>query len=158
MKQRLQQAAAGNLAKREEIFPVAFQMFKDRPLIGYGPANHYVLAVRLGLPPRLHLSRDTHNLFLEVLTATGVLGATPFLIALWLCCASAWKARHGMEGILPTVQLAAILVGNLSGNYITLKLQWVLLAYAIASWTYLTAKRARPLQPSVAEVRRARWG
>jgi O-antigen ligase len=158
MKQRLQQAAAGNLAKREEIFPVAFQMFKDRPLIGYGPANHYVLAVRLGLPPRLHLSRDTHNLFLEVLTATGVLGATPFLIALWLCCASAWKARHGMEGILPTAQLAAILVGNLSGNYITLKLQWVLLAYAIASWTYLTAKRARPLQPSVAEVRRARWG
>jgi hypothetical protein len=55
-------------------------------------------------------------------------------------------------------QLAAILVGNLSGNYITLKMQWVLFAYAMASWTYLTAKRARPVQPSAAEVRRARWG
>ncbi|MGH7427106.1 MAG: O-antigen ligase family protein [Candidatus Methylomirabilaceae bacterium] len=158
MRERLQQAAAGNLAKREQIFPVAFQMVKDQPLIGYGPANHYVLAVRLGLPPRLHLSRDTHNLFLEVLTATGVLGATPFMIGLWLCCWSAWKARRGMEGILPVAQLAAILVGNMSGNYITLKLQWVLFAYALASWTYFTAKPARPSQPSVAQVRRARWG
>ena len=158
MKERIRQAAEGNLAKREEIFPVAFQMFKDQPLIGYGPANHYVLAVRLGLPPRLHMSRDTHNLFLEVLTATGVLGATPFLIGLWLCCWSAWKARQGTEGILPVAQLAAILVGNLSGNYITLKLQWVLLAYAMGSWTYLTAKWARPIQPSAADVRRARWG
>ena len=158
MKERIRRAAEGNLAKREEIFPVAFQMFKDRPLIGYGPANHYVLAVRLGLPPRLHMSRDTHNLFLEVLTATGVLGTIPFLIGLWLCCSSAWKGRRGTEGILPVAQLAAILVGNLSGNYITLKLQWVLFAYAIASWTYLTAKPARPSQPSAADLRRARWG
>lgn len=158
MKERLRQATEGNLAKREEIFPVAFQMFKDRPLIGYGPANHYVLAVRLGLPPRLHMSRDTHNLFLEVLTAAGVLGAIPFMIGLWLCCSSAWKARLGTEGILPVAQLAAILVGNLSGNYITLKLQWVLFAYAMASWAYLTAKQARPIQPSAADLRRARWG
>ncbi|MGH7615298.1 MAG: hypothetical protein ACREMW_14810, partial [Gemmatimonadales bacterium] len=60
--------------------------------------------------------------------------------------------------ILPVAQLAAILVGNMSGNYITLKLQWVLFAYALASWTYFTAKPARPSQPSVAQVRRARWG
>ncbi len=158
MKERIEKAQAGNMAGREVIFPTALKMFKDRPIIGWGPQNQYVLAVRLGLPPRLHFTRDTHMLFLEVLTATGILGAIPYLMGLWLCCWAAWKARRGIEGILPAAQMAALVVGNLSGNYIQLKLQWVLLAYALASWVYLTAKPARPTKPNAAAARRARWG
>jgi O-antigen ligase len=158
MQQRLQQAASGNLAKREVIFPVAFSEFKSRPLIGYGPANQYVLAIKLGLPPKLHETRDTHNLFLEVLTATGVLGTVPFLMGLWICCWSAWKARRGIEGILPAAQMASTIVGNLSGNYIALKLQWVLFAYAMASWIYLTPKPRVVTAPTAAAARRARAG
>lgn len=141
MQARLQAAAQGNLAKREVIFPMAFAEFKSRPLIGYGAANQYVLAVKLGLPPRLHQTRDTHNLFLEVLTATGVLGAIPFFWALWICCWTAWKARIGTEGILPAAQMMSTMVGNLSGNYISLKLQWVLFAYAMAAWLWHTPTR-----------------
>jgi O-antigen ligase len=158
MQRRIQLAQEGNMAKREVIFPAALQMFKSRPLVGWGPGNQYNLAIRLGLPPRLHVSRDTHNLFLEVLTATGILGAIPYCLGLWLCCWGAWKARHGNEGILPAAQMAALMVGNLSGNYIQLKLQWVLLAYAMASWVFLTAKQARPPVVSAAAARRARWG
>jgi len=141
MQERLQMAAQGNMAQRQVIFPAAFGMFKKKPIIGYGPSNQYVLAVRLGLPPKLHETRDTHNLFLEVLTATGVLGAIPFFWALWRCCWDAWKARRGIEGILPAAQMMSTMVGNLSGNYIALKLQWVLFAYAMASWIYLTPKQ-----------------
>jgi len=158
MKERIQLAQQGNMAKREVIFPAALQMFKSKPIVGWGPGNQYNLAVRLGLPPRLHLTRDTHNLFLEVLTATGILGAIPYFTGLWLCCWGAWKARRGIEGILPAAQMAALMVGNLSGNYIQLKLQWVLLAYAMASWVYLTAKVARPTMPTAVAARRARWG
>ncbi|HTH66240.1 MAG TPA: O-antigen ligase family protein [Gemmatimonadales bacterium] len=158
MQQRLQLAAGGNLAQRQVIFPVAFGEFKSRPLIGYGPANQYVLAVRLGLPPRLHQTRDTHNLFLEVLTATGVLGTVPFLWALWVCCWSAWKARRGIEGILPAAQMMSTMVGNLTGNYIVLKLQWVLFAYAMASWIYLTPRPQPSVGPTPAARRRARMG
>lgn len=155
MQQRIQLAAQGNLAKREVIFPAALGEFKSRPLIGYGPANQYVLAVRLGLPPKLHETRDTHNLFLEVLTATGVLGTVPFVWALWVCCWSAWKARRGIEGILPAAQMMSTMVGNLTGNYIVLKLQWVLLAYAMASWVWLTPKQQAAAPPQGA-MRRAR--
>lgn len=158
MQQRLQMAAQGNLAQRQVIFPVAFGEFKSRPLIGYGPANQYNLAVRLGLPPRLHMTRDTHNLFLEVLTATGVLGTVPFLWALWICCWSAWKARRGIEGILPAAQMMSTMFGNLSGNYIALKLQWVLFAYAMASWIYLTPKPQQSVGPTPAARRRASMG
>jgi len=158
MRERIQLAQQGNMAKREVIFPAALQMFKSKPIVGWGPGNQYTLAVRLGLPPRLHQTRDTHMLFLEVLTATGLLGSIPYITALWLCCWGAWKARRGIEGILPAAQMAALMVGNLSGNYIQLKLQWVLLAYALASWVYLTPKSARPVAPSAAAARRARWG
>ena len=157
MQQRIQLAAQGNLAKREVIFPAALAEFKSRPIIGYGPANQYVLAVRLGLPPKLHETRDTHNLFLEVLTATGVLGTVPFVWALWVCCWSAWKARRGIEGILPAAQMMSTMVGNLTGNYIVLKLQWVLLAYAMASWVWLTPKQ-QAAPPAPGAMRRARMG
>ena len=157
MQERIQLASQGNLAKREVIFPAALGEFKSRPLIGYGPANQYVLAVRLGLPPKLHETRDTHNLFLEVLTATGVLGTVPFVWALWVCCWSAWKARRGIEGILPAAQMMSTMVGNLTGNYIVLKLQWVLLAYAMASWVWLTPKQQAATPPPGA-MRRARRG
>lgn len=157
MQQRIQLAAQGNLAKREVIFPAALAEFKSRPLIGYGPGNQYILAVRLGLPPKLHQTRDTHNLFLEVLTATGVLGTIPFVWGLWVCCWSAWKARRGIEGILPAAQMMSTMVGNLTGNYIVLKLQWVLLAYAMASWVWLTPKQ-QAAPPSQGAMRRARMG
>jgi len=158
MQERIQAGLHGNLAKREVIFPAALAEFKSRPLIGYGPGNQYVLAVRLGLPPKLHQTRDTHNLFLEVLTATGVLGTIPFLWGLWVCCWSAWKARRGIEGILPAAQMMSTMVGNLTGNYIVLKLQWVLLAYAMASWVWLTPKQQAAPPPSPGARRRARMG
>ena len=158
MQRRVEMAMQGNLAKREVIFPAAFQMFRDRPVYGWGPNNQFVLATRLRLPPALHLSRDTHNLFLELLTATGLLGTIPFLTGLWLCCRSAWRARRGTEGILPAAQMAALLIGNLSGNYIALKLQWVLLAYALASYRYLTPHLRRASVSATVAARRARWG
>jgi hypothetical protein len=49
------------------------------------------------------------------------------------------------------------MVGNLTGNYIVLKLQWVLLAYAMASWVWLTPKQ-RPAPAPPGALRRARMG
>lgn len=159
MQRRIALARQGNLAGRQDIFPAAVQLFKQRPLMGWGPSNQYMLAVRLGLPPQLHQTRDTHMLFLEVLTSTGLAGSIPFLIGLGICCLAAWKARRGSEGILPAAQIVALLVGNLSGNYIMLKLQWVLLAYAMASWVFHTPHR--PPAPTISPrilARRLRWG
>lgn len=137
MARRISAAEGGDLAGRQKIFPAAWGMFREKPLIGWGPNNQYVLAVRLRLPPELWTSRDTHNLVLEVLTGTGLMGFVPFFIGIWLCVRAAWKARAGPQGILPFAMLAALAVANMSGNWIVLKLQWVILAYAMAS--------ARPL-------------
>ena len=153
MQHRIEQAQAGDLAGRQDIFPAAWHLFTDKPLFGWGPDNQYVLAVRLRLPPARWASRDTHNLVLEVLTATGLAGSIPVFLGFWLCFWAAWRARAGPEGVLPLALLLAMLVADMSGNYIVLKLQWVILAYAAASgsrvadrraWTAVTAAQRLP--------------
>jgi O-antigen ligase len=134
MQQRFARAEAGNLAGRERIFPAAWSMVRDRPLLGWGPGNNKdELAVRLRLPPQLHASRDTHNLVLEVLTSTGLVGGFFYFFALAFCARNAWRARRGSEGLIPAAMMIAMLAGNMSGNYLMYMPYSFVLAYASAS-------------------------
>jgi O-antigen ligase len=122
----------GSMAKREVIFPAAWQLFLDSPLIGWGPVNNtWELGSRIGELD--HPSRDTHNLGLELLTATGVLGAVPFFIGTCLCILLAWKARSGTQGVLPFAMIAAIVISNMGANLLHSKLHWFVLSYVLAS-------------------------
>jgi O-antigen ligase len=132
MQKRFEQAESGNLAGRENIFPAAFQMFTERPIGGWGPIrNYYELASRL--PTYEGERRDTHNILLETLTSTGLVGTTLCLIALALCGLAAWRARKGPEGVLPLALMTSVLIGNMSGNFLAFKLYWLYQAYAIGS-------------------------
>ncbi len=143
MRARFARAEGGDLAGREEIFPAAGLMFLQRPFAGWGGGqNKYELASRLAVQD--HERRDTHNLVLEVLTSTGLLGAFPFLLGTGLCVLGAWRARRrGPHGVLPLAMAAAVLAGNMSGNYIALKLFWLVLAYGAAAGS-LVISRASP--------------
>jgi O-antigen ligase len=144
---------SGNLAHREQLYPNARDMFLEQPLTGWGPAAHlYELGrrthyVRWADPEQL--SRDTHNLFLYVLTATGLLGSLPFLIGLWLCLHEAWRGRGGPEGMLPFALVVAMLIASMGSTGIHLKLLWFVLACGAASGSLLPTPGAlvRPARP-----------
>jgi O-antigen ligase len=123
---------AGDMAKREFIYPAARDMILERPFLGWGPAdNNYQLAARV---PRTDLpTRETHNVVLEVLSETGIVGALPFLIAVGLCLRGAWIGRHGPLGIPWLALTAAVLVGKMASAGIYLKMHWLVLAAALAS-------------------------
>jgi O-antigen ligase len=133
MSARLEKAVAtGNLSDREVIWPLAVGMVRDKPLLGWGPVvNKHELAARLKDPD--FESRDTHNVLLEVLTATGLLGAIPFLLGLWLCLGAAWSARTGPRGAVPLAMVVAMLAGNMSQNRLTWSVLWLVLAIGLAS-------------------------
>lgn len=140
MQRRFQLAESGNLAGREEIFPLAAAMAMEKPLFGWGAIrNQFELGSRL--PENDRMRRDTHNLGLELMTSTGLVGTTPFLIGMGLCVLAAWRARRGPEGVLPMAMIALVLVGNLSGNFLVFKLYWVMLAFAVASASALKVPR-----------------
>jgi O-antigen ligase len=107
-------------------------MFLEKPVLGWGPvANTYELALRIG--ERERPLRAAHNAVLELVTATGVVGAIPFLVGAWLCARAAWRSRRGPHGVLPLALFGSVLISNMSGDWIAAKLIWIVLAYALAS-------------------------
>jgi O-antigen ligase len=122
----------GTLTGRELIYPAVVGMIRDRPLFGWGPANNkYELGLRLD--ERVRRRRGTHNSVLEVLSATGVVAAIPFLIGTWLCLWAAWRAREGPGGSLPLALTITVMASNMSGDWFITPLYWFVLAYAVAS-------------------------
>jgi O-antigen ligase len=119
----------GDLAKRDKIMPRAWDMFLEKPLLGWGPVSNLVeLGSREGMP-----SRDTHNVYLWVLTETGLLGAIPFFAGLWLSLRAAWRARFGSEGTLPMAMLVCLLIINMGITWHNRKIFWLTMAYVLAS-------------------------
>jgi O-antigen ligase len=133
MKNRWQESVrTGNLAGREQLYPALWGMFLERPVFGWGPvANTYELANRIGERERSH--RAAHNIVLELLSATGLVGTLPFLLGAWLCVHRAWQARHRVHSVLPLALLASVFLSNMSGDWIASKLLWIVLAFAAAS-------------------------
>ncbi len=141
MRARLELAESGNLAKREEIFPTALQMFAEKPWWGWGPqVNQYELGSRL--PEHAALTRDMHNMILELLTAVGLFGAPLFLAGLAACTVCAWRARHGPHGGMALAMMGALAVGNMSGNFIVFKPYWLVLALAAAAGSMIPRPEA----------------
>jgi O-antigen ligase len=124
----------GDLARREQIYPNAWQMFQEKPLIGWGPVTStYELGSRLG-----HIEEDSknpHNLILYALVSTGLLGAIPLFTGMALAAWAAWKARSGPRGVLPLAMIVAVMAANLSNLWLFNKLHWIVMAYALASGT-----------------------
>lgn len=154
MKNRLEESLrTGDLAGREQLYPALWTMFLEKPVLGWGPVdNTYELALRVGQRDRPR--RAAHNSVLELLTASGLVGATLFLIGAWLSVRSAWLARRGGHGVLPLALLGSLFVSNMSGDWLASKLLWVVLAYALASGKW-SAKASRPVIPALSNLRLA---
>jgi O-antigen ligase len=159
MKHRLEDSLkTGNMAGREQLYPSLWTMFLEKPMLGWGPAtNTYELALRIG--ERERPRRTAHNIVLELLTATGLVGAIPFLVGSWHCVRRAWRSRRGPHGVLPLALFCSVLISNMSGDWIAGKLIWIVLAYAFASEAWqpaaLRLRGPAPAQPfsSFARVR-----
>jgi O-antigen ligase len=130
----------GDTAGRNKIYAAAVEMISEKPLLGWGNVAIYELGARTGARAGV---RDTHNLFLHLLTTTGLLGTIPFLIGLGLCVRAAWTARVCSLGLLPLVWLVTTMVASMSSNSIWGKLMWLTLAFSLASGAFTVKQRMR---------------
>jgi O-antigen ligase len=136
-----------DMAGREDLFPNAWQMFLEKPLTGWGPIDNWdELGRRAPFRRADHPEgeREPHNMVLEVLTATGLVGAIPIFICLGLCTRAAWRARATARGALPLAMVVVVFAINMSGTFlIGSKLDWIVLAYAAASGDLVVDRRSR---------------
>ena len=128
----LASAEQGSFAGRELIYPAVISMISERPVLGWGPiGNQFEIGARIGEEKKDR--RDAHNLVLDLMSSTGILGTIPFLIGYVLCWRSAWRARRGLLGILPLSIMAVTFMGSMSGTWIAGKILWLTLSIAVAT-------------------------
>lgn len=137
MRKRIETTAQGGaMAGREQLFPALWDMYLEKPLYGWGPMNNQYEVVRRAtelvlLPDQM--VKDAHNLYLELLTSTGLLGAVPFVIAMLLCVRAAWRARDGHYGVVPLALMGIFVMANVSLNQVAHKPFWFFMAFALAA-------------------------
>lgn len=132
----------GSMAGREAIFPTAWQMFLEKPLVGWGPVtNTYTLGARLFKGRAI----DFHNLYLWLLTEVGLVGGMPFMLGIAACVLAAWKARLGAQGSLPLALVIMILFTNLTLTNLMYKTLWIIFALCLASASPTGVESARSL-------------
>jgi len=118
-----------NLGGRERIFPVAWQMFKERPWTGWGPVRHfYELGPRIGFE-----TMEEHNLLLFVLVEGGMVTSVPYVIGLVSTGVLALRARRRGVGIAALALFVTLATVNVSNVFHNRKVHWVLLAFAVSA-------------------------
>jgi O-antigen ligase len=157
----------GSLSGREQIYPTAWEMVRERPIVGWGPIdNTYELGQRVaGFTIGEHNAagvaakpyKDTHNLTLDVLTSTGIVGATPLFLCIASCIGAAWTARRGPRGTTPLSLVTVVLMLSMDANWSASKQGWLMLSYAAASRRRVRVAQRASVAASMTATDRLRW-
>ncbi len=132
----------GSLRGRKSENLAGLEMWADHPLLGVGPDNfegHYLkYSAKIGIDPRPE-RRGAHNLYLESLAETGLLGTIAFLGVLWLALSGAWRARSrltGADALLGEglfVALGAFLICAVTLHSAYARYEWIFVGLALAA-------------------------
>ncbi len=112
-------AAGGLVDDRVVFWEVHWQMFKERPLLGHGEnlgtayrTNYYNA---LGYQD-FQRKYEAHNLLLQILVNTGVIGTTFFLVWLSWVFWVLFRSRESELGQAPLQSVLALLAGGMTQN------------------------------------------
>lgn len=93
---RLVQLRDSNTQARLVQWKIAWEGFKDRPLLGVGPENYYVVSDKHYDPEMYKYDPSwfdkPHNFLLEVLTTTGIFGFVAYLAMFVLALWALWRS------------------------------------------------------------------
>jgi len=117
----------GDSAGRDVLAARAWEMFLERPLIGWG-TNEYGYELEQRYRGRRGEANSSHNLELDTLMESGILGGGLFFIGIGLCWASAWKNRRRELGMLRLAAVVTVLAVAQTVPYGGSKPLWLLLA------------------------------
>ena len=106
-------------------------MIREKPIAGWGPSATEVLADRMFYYGGME--RSTHNSVLAILTFAGLLGAIPYVWMQLTLLRNTWRARRGVENILPLAIFVALFVAEMSSGGFPEKLHWTFMSYQLAA-------------------------
>ena len=119
-------------AGRTDIWKVGWRMFEANPVIGVGSGNFQVSSIHYLLVKPGAIERDefivdqpsvAHNLYLEMVSETGIVGLTLFIVIVGFCLASAARAarrfeQNGEDGLAWVARAVVVgLVSSLAADF-----------------------------------------
>jgi len=110
------------LGGRGEIWNNLFTVIQNNFIFGIGETGYFAL---FGLA-------SPHNVFIEVLIYSGIIGLVLYLIFILRISYCAYKCAKTKGVILPALLMSPIFGLLFSGQILTMKLGWIIMAYVVS--------------------------
>jgi putative inorganic carbon (HCO3(-)) transporter len=102
---------------RVYVWGAAASLFRDHPFLGVGYGNYRFLYADFAFVPNAVVgSVDAHNIYLQLLAETGVVGFLSFFILLWFFISPALKSIRGQDPLSRIVAFGVL--GAITGTLI----------------------------------------
>lgn len=138
-KTRLQLALeTGDTSNRTEIWEMVLPLFMNNPVFGIGETGYQNYAPRL-----LNNYLSPHNVFIELLLYTGVVGLISYSMLLYQIFRKSLLLYRSYTYILPGILLSMSLILFLNGQGLFVKLVWLIFAYILGT------KQTDNIQPEI---------
>jgi len=118
----------GDLGGRENIWKTIIPLIKENPVWGVGNTGYdYFARAHLNLP------YSPHNVILEVLCYTGIVGLIIYLTFLYQIFISGYRSYFKNGWLLQLLLIFSILGMVMSGQILYTKMGWMIFAYIVGS-------------------------
>jgi len=115
----------GNLAGRDDIWKSVLPLIEDNLIIGVGQTGYIDYMYKIS-----GQYKSPHNVILEVLALTGILGLFFYLSFIFFSFLNSFKFYLRSNEVIPLIFAIPIAGLLLSGQLLVVKLGWFILAYA----------------------------
>ncbi|MDD2637136.1 MAG: O-antigen ligase family protein, partial [Bacteroidales bacterium] len=116
-----------NISGRDKIWEIILPELLDNLFIGMGISGYIDYSYRV-------FSRfvSPHNVFIEVLAYSGLIGLFTYLLFFWKLGIYSFKSYLARGILLPLIFIMAIFFINVSGQALNVKIFWMLFIYSIS--------------------------
>jgi len=134
----------GDLAGRDIIWQDIIPLIKENPIFGVGITGYADYTQQF-----FRATPSPHNVIIEVLSYTGILGLFTYLLFVFRSCIFGWKAYKYKRAILPLLLLIPVVGLLFSGQILVNKIGWGIFGYATASGAFLPLEYINMLKQHV---------
>lgn len=124
----------GNLSGRDDIWHKIIPLIAEHPVVGVGETGYTEYCT-----PVFGEKTSPHNVFLELMCYTGIIGTLIYLIFIFMLGKGAWYTLRKTRSFLPIVLFIPILGLMMSGQTLNVKTIWCL--YAYIAGTYIASEK-----------------
>jgi len=145
VRQRIAEVERGRTGLRVELTQSSWEMFKQKPVFGWGTRYVEELGGFVGVERRI----AAHNTYMQILLSFGLVGFIPWLLLVGVPGWWLWRWRRHPIVTMVLVVYASALLFALAGNQGYDKVFWILVAFAAVTPALVGAPVATPARARV---------